>query len=176
MIARFLRGINALLQRVLEHLLVWLVGLMALTVLYQVGTRLLFRLSQHFNWQLSIEPSRWTEELASFLLVWIALLGASFALRRGEHMGFDSLFEVQSDVAKNWMLKAVQWSVLGFALILIVGGSQLVWMTLELGQTTAALRWPMGWVYAVAPLSGLMMFLFACERVYLPDVVGQDLT
>ena len=33
--------------------------------------------------------SAWTEELATYLMIWVGLLGASVALNRGSHLGID---------------------------------------------------------------------------------------
>jgi TRAP-type C4-dicarboxylate transport system permease small subunit len=47
------------------------------------------------------------------------------------------------------------------ALVLVGGGSGLVWLTLDLGQTSAALQVPLGLVYLALPLSGLLMMYYA---------------
>ena len=45
-----------------------------------------------------------------------------------------------------------------FALVVLVyGGGQLVQLTLELRQTSAALGLPIGYVYGVLPLSGILI-------------------
>jgi TRAP-type C4-dicarboxylate transport system permease small subunit len=49
-----------------------------------------------------------------------------------------------------------------FALgVLVVGGARLVALSLELGQRSPALGLPLGWVYAVLPVSGALV-LFHC--------------
>jgi TRAP-type C4-dicarboxylate transport system permease small subunit len=164
-LARF----NAWLERTLGTLLAVLTLTMVLTVLWQVATRLSSRIATAQGWTPPFAPSQWTEELASFQLAWIALLGAAYALRRGEHMGYDSLFVAFGPVGRRRNLRFVRLCVIAFALVLLTGGIGLVAMTLELGQTTPALRWSMGWVYSVAPLSGLLMICFAAERVFLDE-------
>jgi TRAP-type C4-dicarboxylate transport system permease small subunit len=164
-LARF----NAALERALGALLAVLMLTMVLTVLWQVATRLSSRIATAQGLAPPFAPSQWTEELASFQLAWIALLGAAYALRRGEHMGYDSLFVAFGARGRHRNLRFVRLCVIAFAAVMVVGGVGLVAMTLELGQTTPALRWPMGWVYSVAPLSGLLMICFACERVFLDD-------
>jgi TRAP-type C4-dicarboxylate transport system permease small subunit len=145
-LARF----NALLERLLGTLLAALMLTMVVTVLWQVATRLSSRIATAQGWASPLAPSQWTEELASFQLAWIALLGAAYALRRGEHMGYDSLFVAFGAVGRRRNLRFVRLCVIAFALVLVAGGVGLVAMTLELGQTTPALRWPMGWVYGGA--------------------------
>lgn len=168
-----LHRLNALLERTLAVLLSTLVVAMVLTVLWQVGTRLYARAATGIDWVPHVQPSQWTEELAGFLLAWVALLGAAYALRRGEHIGLDSLVNTFDT---RWRARAERFAqacVLAFAALLVIGGGWLVWLTLQLGQTTPALRWPMGAVYAVAPLSGLLMLCFGAERVFV-DAEAHD--
>ncbi len=160
---------NARVEMALGALLATLSVVMVLTVLWQVATRLYSRLAMAQRWPLWLQPSQWTEELASFLLAWVALLGAAYALRRGEHMGYDTLFAAFGPRGRARCTRFVQACVIAFAAVLVTGGIGLVWMTLELGQTTPALRLPMGAVYLVAPLAGLSMIAFAAERVFADD-------
>ena len=74
--SRFIKGIDFILS--------WfLIGLMVLIVFdvsWQVFTRFVMR-----------DPSSFTEELATFLLIWIGLLGSAYALRQKAHLGIDVL-------------------------------------------------------------------------------------
>jgi len=67
-------SIDVILSRVLIVLLVFLV----LDVCWQVVTRFLLN-----------DPSSYTEEIARFTLIWISLLGAASAYKRGLHLGID---------------------------------------------------------------------------------------
>jgi len=157
-------GLCERLHAALGHALVALVGLMTLTVGWQVASRLLARLSMTMGWPLLVEPSRWTEELAGFQLSWVALLGAAYALRRGEHLGFDLLHQRLSPTARRRVDALVAALVACFsAFVLGYGGLRLVLMTRELGQRTAALGWPMAAVYSVVPVAGALFVLFAAE-------------
>ena len=61
-------GIRSVVDRWLSYALMLLMAVSALNVLWQVFTRFILQ-----------DPSSYTEELARFLLVWIGLLGASYA-------------------------------------------------------------------------------------------------
>jgi TRAP-type C4-dicarboxylate transport system permease small subunit len=146
--------------------LVALMGLMTLTVGWQVASRLLARLSLRMGWPILVEPSRWTEELAGFQLAWVALLGAAYALRRGEHLGLDVLHRQLGPVTRRLADLAVAGLIALFSLgVLGYGGLRLVLMTYALDQKTAALEWPMAVVYLVVPVTGLLMTLFAVEAI-----------
>ena len=46
-------------------------------------------------------------------------------------------------------------------LVLVIGGTRLVELTLVLGQTSAALQVPRGYVYLALPLSGIVILVYA---------------
>ena len=49
-----------------------------------------------------------------------------------------------------------------FALVvMVVGGGNLVYTTLSLGQTSAAMHIPLGYIYAIVPVSGLLIMFFS---------------
>ena len=148
----------------LSRVLVVLVAVMTLTVGWQVASRLLARMSLRMGWPALVEPSRWTEELAGFQLAWLALLGAAYALRRGEHLGLDVLHQRLSPAGRRRADLAVSALVALFSLgVLGYGGLRLVFMTTELHQRTPALGWPMAAVYSVVPVAGCILALFAAE-------------
>jgi len=152
------------LEAALRQLLVVVVAVMVLTVSWQVLSRLMARVSVSFDLPFLVEPSRWTEELAGFQLAWLALLGAVYALRRREHPGFDLVYSRMAPATRRYADLACFGLIMAFALLVLTyGGARLVQLTLELGQTTAALGWPMGVVYSVIPASGLLMTVFALE-------------
>jgi TRAP-type C4-dicarboxylate transport system permease small subunit len=150
----------------LGHALVALLGVMTLTVGWQVFSRLVARLCLALDWPVLVQPSRWTEELAGFQLSWVALLGAAWVLRRGEHPGLDLLYEKLPPGLRRGADVLGSLLVALFALVVLVyGGLRLVQMTHELGQRTAALGWPMSAVYSVVPVAGLLVALFATEAL-----------
>jgi len=148
-----------ILERGLRFLLAALMVVLVLVVLVQVGARLLSKYVTS-----SIPGTPWTEEVAGFLLIWVALLGAAYAVRRRLHIADDFFVKKMPPGgrrAAGWGVFAVE--ILFFAGVLGFGGARLVWITVQLGQGSSVLHWPMGAVYAVIPLSGLLMTLFAVE-------------
>lgn len=165
---------NAACERALGSLLALLVCGLVLTVVWQVVTRLASRAVQRLDLDVVVAPAAWTEELSSFGLAWVALLGAAFALRRGEHVGLDLLHARVGAVARRRMDVVVRACVIAFALLLLAGGGWLVHLTWLLDQRTPVLGWPMGAVYLALPLSGALMLAFACERVFVGDGHGAN--
>jgi TRAP-type C4-dicarboxylate transport system permease small subunit len=62
-----------------------------------------------------------------------------------------------------------------FALfVLVIGGIRLVALTLILGQTSAALQVPLGYVYLALPLSGLLIMFYSVGAVARQFVVSRE--
>lgn len=138
-------------ERALGWLLVVLMAASVLNVLWQVFTR--FALS---------DPSPYTEELARYLLIWIGLLGAAYATGQRMHLAIDLLPARLSGASRRVLAVLIELCILSFALgILTTGGLRLVLLTLRLGQTSAALGIPLGWVYLALPVSGVLIAGFA---------------
>ncbi len=140
--------------KVLEVALIFMMSALVLVVLWGVFGRFILNASP-----------RWTEEVATYLLVWLCLLGAVVAFARNEHLGVDLLIS-RFDLANRRLCElVVQCLVILFcAIVLIYGGSILVTETLGSGQVTPAMGVKMGLVYLVVPLSGVLFVIIAVER------------
>ncbi|MBN1851542.1 MAG: TRAP transporter small permease [Pirellulales bacterium] len=147
--------LRAILVRLLEMVVIIAMAFLVLDVLWGVFTRFLLR-----------SPSRWTEEVATILLVWVSLLGAAVAFGRREHLGMDYLVKQLSLDGQQLTELAVQLIVICFsAAALVWGGFELVSRTLASGQLTPALGLKMGYVYLAVPVSGAFIVLFSMEQI-----------
>ena len=139
------------IDRSLGAILITLMIIMVITVSWQVITRYLLN-----------SPSSYTEELATYLLIWISLLGAAYALRVRAHLGIDVLVRRMRQDRQRSMRLLAHVVVIVFSLVaLVFGGSWLVYVTLDLNQLSAAFQLPIGYVYLVLPLSGLLMTYYS---------------
>jgi TRAP-type C4-dicarboxylate transport system permease small subunit len=153
-------------HRTLGRALMVLVGVMALTVAWQVSSRLLARLCLALDWPVFIQASRGTEELAGFQLSWVALLGAAWVLREGDHPALDLVHRQLDPRLRRGADVLGSTLVAVFSVVVLVhGGLRLVVMTHQLGQRTAALGWPMAAIYSVVPAAGAILALFALETL-----------
>lgn len=124
---------------------------MVLAVLWQVFTRFILR-----------DPSSMTEELVRFGLIWMGLLGGAYGFGKQYHLAMDLLVHRSTTKTRNILELIVQLLVITFAFtIFVIGGSRLVDITLNLGQTSAALQIQRGYVYLALPCSGLIMIFYA---------------
>ncbi len=161
------------LVKLLEWLVILAMGLLVLDVLWGVSSRGLGQLKAWLEISAGVRvpflpngQSPWTEELARFLLIWTALLGAALAFQRGAHLGVDFLvarFHPDTRKAVRWIGHLL---VLVFAgLVLVKGGWTLVATALASGQVTPALGLKKWIIYAVIPVAGLFVILFTFESM-----------
>ena len=161
------------LAKLLETLVIIAVGALVIDVLLGVGTRglgtLRAWLENRFSWHFGFLPSGqlpWTEELARFLLVWSALLGAALAFQRRAHLGVDYFVGLLHPATRRWTQTLSHLLVMAFAfLVLVQGGAELVHTAMTSGQTTPALGLKKWIVYAVVPASGVFVILFSLENL-----------
>jgi len=152
---RYLRTVKRVLDRLLETLVRAAMAILVLDVLWQVFTRLVLK-----------NPSTWTEELAQFLLVWVALLGGAVALNRGAHLGIDYFVGKLPRRARVATEVVVFLCVAAFSFFVMVGGGvDLVRSMLVLGEESPALRLKIGYVFLAVPISGFFLALYAAIGV-----------
>jgi TRAP-type C4-dicarboxylate transport system permease small subunit len=135
----------------IEKLLMLLMLAIVLIVTWQVLSRYLLH-----------SPSSVSEEIARFLLIWISLIGAVYCYRTKAHLGLDIITNKLAE--KQQKIAAIFTHVMVFlfsALVLVVGGIRLVTLAFEPIQRSPALDVPMGYIYSVLPLSGLLLCLYA---------------
>ena len=108
------------------------------------------------------QPSTSTDELARFSMIWVGLLGAAYALGQKRHLCID-LFTTNLRGRKQFIQRLLADSciLLFAASTMIWGGGVLVLKVWTTGQISPALQMPMAYVYAVLPLSGLLMVYYS---------------
>jgi len=137
--------------RIIEIMLIVIFGLLVIDVLSQVFSRYILNTSFAF-----------TEELARFSLIWLSVLGAAYLSGKRQHLSMDFLYNKFSEKDKKRALIFIEICISLFALIvMVIGGFNLVYITLHLDQLSGTLRIPLGYIYAIMPVSGILIFLFS---------------
>ena len=104
---------RARIDKVLEIALVVLMGTLVLDVVWQVASRYIFS-----------NPSSFTDELATFLLIWVGLAGAAYVKGKHEHLAIDILHTKMGPCTLNHTMIFINVLVIIFCLaIMVVGGS-----------------------------------------------------
>jgi TRAP-type C4-dicarboxylate transport system permease small subunit len=146
------------LDKILERILVIIMAVMVLNVLWQVGSRFILQ-----------SPSSFTDELARYLLIWLSILGASYVTGKRMHLSIDLLMQ-RSGPARQKKLNTLIYSIVSiFALlVMVVGGSRLVYVVSSLGQTSPALEIPLSVVYIVLPIGGVIIIYYSILNILHP--------
>lgn len=143
------------IMKIIETILVVIFGLLVLDVLWQVFSRFVIGRSSSF-----------TEEFARFALIWLSVLGAAYLNGLRAHLSIDYLLKKLPALERLKRIKIIEFIMAAFALVvLVVGGLNLVYITLHLGQTSPALRVPLGYVYMIVPISGLLILYFSIHHI-----------
>ncbi|MEC7767788.1 MAG: TRAP transporter small permease [Acidobacteriota bacterium] len=141
------------MNRGLDNCVIGLTAILVVDVLWQVCSRYVFS-----------SPSSWTEELATFLLIWVGLLGAAVAFREHAHLGIEYLPARMSPRIRCAVeVLALASTALFCVLVLVYGGATLVIRTVSLLQTSPALGLPMGYVYLALPVGGFFMTVYSLQ-------------
>ncbi|MBN1599837.1 MAG: TRAP transporter small permease subunit [Bacteroidales bacterium] len=147
------------IDKILEQVLLALMIFLVVDVLWQVLARYLSKLMvNRFEIQIPTVLYSFTDELAGFLLIWVALLGAAYATGKKQHLAIDLLSSRLSLKGKIILNKFISFLILFFATaVLLFGGTWLVYTRFYLGQVSSAMEIPIGVVYLIVPLSGLLI-------------------
>jgi TRAP-type C4-dicarboxylate transport system permease small subunit len=138
------------LDTLLEKTLVVIMSAMVINVLWQVFSRYILT-----------NPSSFTDELARYLMIWVGVLGAAYVAGKGNHVAITYFSEKMSPANLKKTQVFINMTILVFALLgMLVGGMRLVYITLVLEQLSPSLKIPLGVVYSVIPISGILIIFY----------------
>jgi tripartite ATP-independent transporter DctM subunit len=108
-------------------------------------------------------PLIWSDELASILFLWLAMLGAAVAFRRAEHMRMTAVVASTKPATRAYLDVVATCAALAFLLL-------IVWPSYEYAYeesfiTTPALQISNVWRAAALPVGICLMALFAFLRL-----------
>jgi len=108
-------------------------------------------------------PLIWSDELASILFLWLAMLGAAVAFRRSEHMRMTAIVASAGPAMRAWLDLVATCAALAFLLM-------IAWPSWEYAYeesfiTTPALQIANIWRAAALPVGIGLMALFALLRL-----------
>lgn len=141
------RGIDAVIQRIAFAVLAGMILTITLQIVFRV----------------SFQALVWSEEAARYLLVWTTFLGAVLAYGRGRHIAVTFLVDALPDKLTTAARLLAHAAAITFFIVIIVVGFR--YMRLQGFQVSASLRIPMPVVYAVIPVSAIVMLIYAVRDV-----------
>ncbi|MCG8526714.1 MAG: TRAP transporter small permease [Opitutales bacterium] len=142
--------INKILHRILVGLSIFIFVLLVVDVSLGVASRYLIG-----------NQIRWTEELATFLLVWLVFCGASIAYHDNSHLGINLLtnnLEKRSRIVALTLSNLIVFAFI--ASVMLWGGFLLTIERFESGQMMSTLGIHKAWLYLSVPLNGFFMSMF----------------
>jgi tripartite ATP-independent transporter DctM subunit len=123
-------------------------------------------------------PLIWSDELASILFLWLAMLGAAVAFRRSEHMRMTAVVARTRPAVRGYLDAVATCAALAF--LLLVASPSYQYAYEESFITTPALQISNSWRAAALPAGVCLMALFAVLRLLRVGdrrlVVGAALT
>jgi TRAP-type C4-dicarboxylate transport system permease small subunit len=148
-----MRRVCDVIEKVLKYAAVTIVLLMLLALAAQVFLRYVFGISLS-----------WSEELALLGFGWVIVIATAIGVRHMTHARMDLLL--------NILPPPIQWMVERLIALMLCGlGCFLAYygwdyMVETRGATSAAIGFPIEFLYALAPAFGALLALFAFERLF----------
>lgn len=150
------------IDKVLELVLILIMSVLVIDVLWQVLSRYVLS-----------SPSSFTDELAGFLLIWVGVLGAAYVAGQKQHLAIDLLLQKSGVKMHNRLLIIINACIALFALfVMVIGGLWLVVTRFQFNVNSAALHLPLGYVYLILPVSGLLIVFYSLLFMINPKEGG----
>jgi len=143
-----LTSFRNLLNRLILSISSFALMLLVITVTWQVFSRYVLN-----------DPSNWTDELARYLMVWFGLLGASYLFGAKGHLAItllDGHLKGKAHTALHLLINVISCAFISLAML--KGGLALMARTTQ--QLSPALQLPMSNVYAILPISAVIIIVY----------------
>ncbi len=141
----------------------------ALLVVAEIGV-LLFGVTMRYAFHM---PVVWTDELASVLFIWLAMLGSAIALYRGEHMRMTALVSRSKIETRAFLEVLAVAAPLVFLAAVVHPGIE--YAEDEMFVTLPALGVPNTWKAAALPIGYVLMGVLAILRLLKVASLGRFL-
>ncbi len=142
------------IEKIIEYFIFALLSSMSIVIFLQVVFRYIIRYSLP-----------WSEELARYLFVWLALMGAAAGVKKNAHFGVDILVRKLNLKNQNILYLTGSSFILFFLCVIIFEGTKLT--IINWTQLSPAMRIPMSFPYAAVPVSSLLMVIYTVKNVLL---------
>jgi TRAP-type C4-dicarboxylate transport system permease small subunit len=159
-----MQQLSLIVYKYSQWFLAFLVGLMTVVTLMEVGARNIF---QH--------SFPWSEELARFILVWVTFIGASVCYKKGELVALDALGRLPEKVRKPIYILTQMVSIVFIAFLAYLGYVTTFSDTVIM-QVASGFRVSMMWPYLSIPLGMTIMLIHAIAFLFSPKSFEEEQT
>jgi len=116
---------------------------------------------------LNLFPMFWGEELARYIMVFMAYIGAGLGMKKGAHVGVSFVVDRFHDPKVRFALDLFRLVIILFFCGLILNYfNQIIRAQISMGQTSPALFLPMWVPYSAVPLGMILVGLRAIEAFW----------
>lgn len=113
-------------------------------------------------------PLPWSAEVARYVMVWLAYIGASLAIKKNAHLGVEivvSLLPAELQKFFGYLRTAL---IILFNILVIYFTFQIIENQIATGQLSPALRIPIYWAYIAIPIGAALMIIRSIQAVLVP--------
>jgi TRAP-type C4-dicarboxylate transport system permease small subunit len=140
------------IERILKMAAVTIVIVMLLSLVAQVFLRYVFGKSLS-----------WSEEVALLGFAWVVVISSAIGIRRMTHARMDLLVTLLPHSLHFLVDRLIALMMMGLGIFMTVAGWDYVEQTR--GSTSAAIGFPIEFLYASAPVFGVLITIFSFERL-----------
>lgn len=109
-------------------------------------------------------PSTVSEELLTYSFTWMALLSSAYVFGKRDHMRMGFFADKIKGTPKKLLEIAIELLIiLMVSGIMIFGGFSI--MKLTMTQKTASLGVPMGFIYTIIPITGILILIYSIINI-----------
>lgn len=160
-----MQALRSLLDKLLMVICVVLFVEMTIVGTYQIVTRYFFN-----------SPSTISEEIVTYSFTWLSILSAAYVFGKRGHLCMTFLYSKFFGKKKLFLDMFAEILIILTAILLLIHGGWAMTQD-NLGQVTASLGISMGYMYAVLPVSGVLIciygilnFIDMLKKLTSPDV------
>ncbi|MDO4337152.1 MAG: TRAP transporter small permease [Eubacteriales bacterium] len=148
-----LHSIRKGIDLVLSSVCAVIFAVMVIVGTYQIVTRYFFN-----------SPSTVSEELLTYSFTWLALLASAYVFGKRDHMRMGFIADKLTGTPRKILEIVIECLVMLLAAtVMVYGGFNIMQLTMT--QVTASLGVPMGVIYTVLPLSGILIVIYSIMNI-----------
>ena len=148
-----LHKIRKAMNAVVSTICIVLFAVMVVVGTYQIITRFVFN-----------NPSTISEELLTYTFAWMAIFSSAYVFGKRDHMRMTFIADKLPKEQRKILEIVIELLIIAFAVIVLIYGGFTI-MGLTMTQKTASLGVMMGVIYAVVPISGILIAIYGVLNV-----------
>jgi len=113
-------------------------------------------------------PLPWSSEVARYVMVWLAYIGASLGIKKNAHLGVEIVVSLLPDVLKKFFGYIRTAMIILFNVLVIYFTFQIIQNQIATEQLSPALRIPIYWAYLAIPAGAFLMIIRSIQVLFVP--------